>query len=132
MTKVAPQLPFSMRSLEDKKQARMGVVECVTHGLLQPFPVVFEKEEGAAIAHFKHTVLVMKDGPERITGDALEENIKLDEDVKRESCLLFLLFLSTYHRVYPSLASNTLLSFYSSIRQTYLYVYLPFYASLFG
>ena len=36
-----PTLPFSLRALEDEKQARMGVVECLKHDLLHPYPVRF-------------------------------------------------------------------------------------------
>lgn len=32
------------RALEDEKKARMGVVECAKHELLQPFNVLYEKE----------------------------------------------------------------------------------------
>lgn len=34
-----PTLPFTLRALEDEKQARMGVVECLKHDLLHPYPV---------------------------------------------------------------------------------------------
>ncbi|NXR59759.1 PA2G4 protein, partial [Rhadina sibilatrix] len=33
-----------LRALEDEKKARMGVVECAKHELLQPFNVLYEKE----------------------------------------------------------------------------------------
>ena len=36
-------MPFCLRSLEDEKKARMGVVECVSHKLLEPFHVLYEK-----------------------------------------------------------------------------------------
>lgn len=36
-------MPFSLRNLEDEKKARMGVVECVSHKLLEPFHVLYEK-----------------------------------------------------------------------------------------
>ena len=32
------------RAFEDEKQAKLGVVECVKHGLLEPFNVLWEKE----------------------------------------------------------------------------------------
>ena len=32
------------RAFEDEKKARMGVVECVKHSLLEPFNVLWEKE----------------------------------------------------------------------------------------
>lgn len=34
-----PTLPFTLRALEDEKQARMGVVECLKHDLLHQYPV---------------------------------------------------------------------------------------------
>ncbi|NXH58996.1 PA2G4 protein, partial [Rhabdornis inornatus] len=37
-------MPFTLRALEDEKKARMGVVECAKHELLQPFNVLYEKE----------------------------------------------------------------------------------------
>lgn len=48
----APALPFALRTLTegegDKardlgKQLRLGLVECLNHGLLQPYPVLHEK-----------------------------------------------------------------------------------------
>lgn len=37
-------LSLSCRAFEDEKKARMGVVECAKHELLQPFNVLYEKE----------------------------------------------------------------------------------------
>lgn len=37
-------LPFSIRAFEDEAKARLGVVECAKHELLQPFSVLQEKE----------------------------------------------------------------------------------------
>ena len=37
-------MPFNLRSMEEEKKARMGVVECVTHKLIEPFQVLFDKE----------------------------------------------------------------------------------------
>ncbi|KHN18039.1 Proliferation-associated protein 2G4 [Glycine soja] len=37
-----PIMPFSARALEEKR-ARLGLVECVNHELLQPYPVLHEK-----------------------------------------------------------------------------------------
>ncbi|KAJ9698717.1 hypothetical protein PVL29_007668 [Vitis rotundifolia] len=37
-----PIMPFSARALEEKR-ARLGLVECVNHDLLQPYPVLHEK-----------------------------------------------------------------------------------------
>jgi hypothetical protein len=37
-------MPFTLRAFDDEKKARMGVVECVKHGLCDPYPVIFERE----------------------------------------------------------------------------------------
>ena len=36
--------PSYYRAFEDEKKARMGVVECANHSLLEPFNVLWEKE----------------------------------------------------------------------------------------
>merc|ERR1712235_83382 len=58
---------FNLRSLADEKKAKMGINECVNHGLITPFPVFFEKED-EIVAQFKFTTLLMPNGPLRITG----------------------------------------------------------------
>jgi len=62
-------MPFNIRNCEEEKKARMGVVECVKHQVLQPFNVLYEKE-GCFVAQFKFTVLLMPNGPMKITGKA--------------------------------------------------------------
>jgi curved DNA binding protein len=52
-----PAFPFSVRHLTDEKRAKMGVVEMVSHGLLDAYPVLYEKQ-GEIVAQFKGTVLV--------------------------------------------------------------------------
>ncbi|RMX46261.1 hypothetical protein pdam_00000709 [Pocillopora damicornis] len=54
------------RAFEDEKKAKMGVVECCKHQLLEPFNVLWEKE-GEYVAQFKFTLLIMPNGPIRIT-----------------------------------------------------------------
>ncbi|KAL3699035.1 hypothetical protein R1sor_017057 [Riccia sorocarpa] len=66
-----PIMPFTARALEEKR-ARLGLVECVNHELLQPYPVLHEKP-GDLVAHIKFTVLLMPNGSDRITGHALQE-----------------------------------------------------------
>merc|ERR1712110_524487 len=58
---------FNLLSLADEKKAKMGINECVNHGLITPFPVLFEKED-EIVAQFKFTTLLMPNGPMRITG----------------------------------------------------------------
>ena len=44
MSKQFAGMPFNLRNCDDEKKARMGVVECVTHKLIEPFQVLYEKE----------------------------------------------------------------------------------------
>ena len=81
-------MPFTLRAFEDEKQAKLGVVECVKHGLLEPYNVLWDKE-GEFVAQFKFTLLLMPNGPIRITqGPAFDmdivesENSVQDEDIK--------------------------------------------------
>jgi hypothetical protein len=37
-------LAGAFRGLDDEKKARMGVVECQSHGLVEAYPVMFEKD----------------------------------------------------------------------------------------
>lgn len=66
-----PTMLFSSRGLEAPR-ARYGLVECVSHDLLQPYPVLYERQ-GALVAHFKGTVLLVPNGVDRITGVPLPE-----------------------------------------------------------
>jgi len=59
-------MPFTLRAFEDEKKARLGVGECVNHELLVPYPVLVEKD-GEFVAQFKYTLLLMPNGPLRIT-----------------------------------------------------------------
>ena len=38
-----PTLPLTIRNFEDESQAKMGITECVTHGLLTPYPSIHER-----------------------------------------------------------------------------------------
>jgi len=60
-------MPFNIRNCAEEKKARMGVVECVKHNVIQPFNVLYEKD-GMFVAQFKFTVLLMPNGPKKITG----------------------------------------------------------------
>merc|ERR1712044_73138 len=60
-------MPFNLRNFDSETKAKMGVVECVTHKLVVPFQVLYEKE-GEHVAQFKFTVLLMPNGPHKITG----------------------------------------------------------------
>lgn len=60
-------MPFTLRAFDDEKKARMGVLECVTHKLIDPYPVLWEKKS-ELVAQFKFTVLLLANGQLRITG----------------------------------------------------------------
>ncbi|ONK77060.1 uncharacterized protein A4U43_C02F2680 [Asparagus officinalis] len=66
-----PIMPFTARAFEEKR-ARLGLVECVNHDLLQPYPVLHEKP-GDLVAHIKFTVLLMPNGSDRITSHPLQQ-----------------------------------------------------------
>lgn len=55
------------RSFSDEAKAKMGVVECAKHMVVEPFPVLYEKD-GEVVAQIKSTVLMMPNGPMKITG----------------------------------------------------------------
>ena len=64
-------MPFALRMLEDSK-ARLGLVECMNHELLQAYPVLHEKA-GDLTAHFKFTLLCMPNGNDRVTFGPVQE-----------------------------------------------------------
>uniref|UniRef100_A0A0E9VCH4 Proliferation-associated protein 2G4 n=2 Tax=Anguilla anguilla TaxID=7936 RepID=A0A0E9VCH4_ANGAN len=71
-------MPFTLRAFEDEGKARLGVVECAKHELLQPFNVLHEKE-GELVAQFKFTVLLMANGPMRITSELFQNELYKSE-----------------------------------------------------
>ncbi|GBG25906.1 Methionine aminopeptidase 2 [Hondaea fermentalgiana] len=75
--------PFGIGSFKDEKTARMGVVECIKHDLLHPYPVLFEKP-GEIVAHFKYTVLLFGSGPSKVTGAAVDPSQLQTEKKPRE------------------------------------------------
>jgi hypothetical protein len=78
--------------MDQETKARMGVKECVEHGLLEPFPVAYEKE-GEFVTQFKYTLLLMPNSQMRITQgpaldiEAYESQYKI-EDAEIQVCLL--------------------------------------------
>lgn len=90
-------MPFNLRNCEEEKKARMGVVECVKHQVLQPFHVLYEKE-GTFVAQFKFTVLLMPNGPMKITGLPFDEALYKSEKKLEDGEILTLLKQSTNPR----------------------------------
>lgn len=95
-------MPFNLRNFEDEKKAKMGVMECVNHKLIEPYQVLFEKTGklflpncvlilknisslmslinylnilGETVVQYKFTVLVTANGPARITGLPFDEDL---------------------------------------------------------
>ncbi|XP_055343601.1 proliferation-associated protein 2G4-like [Paramacrobiotus metropolitanus] len=60
-------LCFHLRNVRNHKAARPVIAECVSHGLLTPFPVGYEKD-GALVAQFKCTLAVTANGIRLIAG----------------------------------------------------------------
>ncbi|XP_035595869.1 proliferation-associated protein 2G4-like [Oncorhynchus keta] len=83
-------MPFTLRAFEDEAKARLGVVECAKHELLQPFNVLHEKE-GEFVAQFKFTVLLMANGPLRITTGLYEQEMYKSEHEVEDADLKALL-----------------------------------------
>lgn len=79
-----PTLPFTTRNFSDERTAKMGVTECVTHGLLIPYPSLHEKP-GTHVAHFKCTVLLLPSGTVRISGLELPDYFKTEKTPDEES-----------------------------------------------
>lgn len=79
-----PTLPFTLRHFEEETQAKMGVQECVAHGLLTPYPCLHEKA-GEKVAHFKCTVLLLPSGTSRVTGLDMPEYFKTDKTPDEET-----------------------------------------------
>lgn len=79
-----PTLPFTLRHFEDERQAKMGITECVAHGLLAPYPSLHEKMD-TKIAHFKCTVLLLPSGTSQVTGLPLPAYFKTDKAADAET-----------------------------------------------
>jgi len=81
-------MPFTLRHFEDEKRARMGVIECAKHDLVEPYPV-YQEKDGEFVAEFKFTLLLMPNGQMKITGlpldlDLYESEYKItDSDIKQ-------------------------------------------------
>jgi len=65
-----PTFPFTLRGLQNENQARLGIVECVRHDLMHPYPTLFDKP-GEFVAQFKFTVLVLPSATLRLNSQPL-------------------------------------------------------------
>lgn len=78
-----PTLPFTLRHLNDVRKARLGLPECVSHGLLTPYPSLHD--HSGRVAHFKCTVLLLPSGTARITGLDLPTYFKTKKEPDEET-----------------------------------------------
>eukprot|EP00292_Cryptomonas_paramecium_P001098 CAMPEP_0113689308 /NCGR_PEP_ID=MMETSP0038_2-20120614/17079_1 /TAXON_ID=2898 /ORGANISM="Cryptomonas paramecium" /LENGTH=375 /DNA_ID=CAMNT_0000610339 /DNA_START=6 /DNA_END=1133 /DNA_ORIENTATION=- /assembly_acc=CAM_ASM_000170 len=83
-----PKMPFSLREIDDSR-VRLGITECVRHELLQPHPVLYERD-GEFVAQIKFCVLLMPSGPIKITGWEGPEGVKSDKTVEDEEIVALL------------------------------------------
>jgi len=81
-----PKMPFSLRDIDDAR-TRLGITECVRRELLQPHPVLYEKE-GEVVAQMKFCVLLMPKGPLKITGiDTPEGSVVSEKTIEDEGLI---------------------------------------------
>ncbi|CAO1400189.1 unnamed protein product [Diamesa hyperborea] len=67
-------MPFNLRNFEEEAKAKMGVVECVAHKLIEPFQVLYEKKD-EFVAQFKSTIMLLPNGTVLATGIPLDLNL---------------------------------------------------------
>jgi len=59
--------PFTIRNITlDERQVKLGLTECLKHQLLEPYPVLFEKD-GEFVAQMKFTALILPSSIDKIT-----------------------------------------------------------------
>ncbi|XP_058831049.1 proliferation-associated protein 2G4 [Topomyia yanbarensis] len=81
-------MPFNLRNFEEEAKAKMGVNECVTHKLVEPFQVLYEKHN-EIVAQFKNTILILPNGLQIVTSNTIDlgcfesEYSVQDEEMKK-------------------------------------------------
>uniref|UniRef100_A0A182N822 Peptidase M24 domain-containing protein n=1 Tax=Anopheles dirus TaxID=7168 RepID=A0A182N822_9DIPT len=65
-------MPFNLRNFDEEAKAKLGVNECVTHKMVEPFQVLYEKHN-EYVAQFKYTVLILPNGLKVVTGHPFDE-----------------------------------------------------------
>ena len=86
INKKYPTMLFSLRGLEDGGGAgrtRLGLADCLAHGLLQAYPVTYEKS-GDLVAQFKGTFLLTPNGSDRITSASVQGVVSDKSGVESE------------------------------------------------
>merc|ERR1712144_81677 len=73
--------PFSLRQLEDERDAKVGVVECVRGNVLRAYEVAGDKD-GAAVGRLLTTIAITKNGLQRIAAPLSPDLSKFKTDKK--------------------------------------------------
>jgi curved DNA binding protein len=81
--KKAGDFPFSLRTLEDPKRARMGLQECQNHGLIVPYDVLYDKDDNPVVQFFT-TIALTKTGTAKFAGPVTPDFAKIKSDKKIE------------------------------------------------
>jgi len=83
--------PFSLRQLEDERDAKVGVVECVRGNVFRAYEVVGDKD-GAAVARLLTTIAITKHGVQKLAGPPTPnlDKIKSDKKITDEEVLKIL------------------------------------------
>ncbi|KAJ2001350.1 hypothetical protein GGI04_003778 [Coemansia thaxteri] len=97
--------PFTIRSCEDERKTRMGLIECVKMGVVQAFDIQEEKSS-EVVAQVTFTALVTPNGVERITQGLAFDNKVIQTDKKIEDAELRQL-LETSTKIKKKAAANT-------------------------
>jgi metalloprotease ARX1 len=65
--------PFTLRQHADPARAKLGVAELVTHGILQPCPILMEKSQKAIVVRRTVTIFIRKRGEALVLGGGEQE-----------------------------------------------------------
>jgi curved DNA binding protein len=84
----SPVFPFTLRGIvpndPENKVARLGIGEMQSHGLVIPYPVLYEKD-GHYIARFKYTALILPTYTQRITAMPFPRGVTTTKKIQDES-----------------------------------------------
>ncbi|GAA98724.1 uncharacterized protein L969DRAFT_84565 [Mixia osmundae IAM 14324] len=87
VSKKAGSFPFSLRILDDERRAKLGMQECVQHGLMKPFDVYTADKSSDLVAQVMVTFMLGKTGVTRLSHTPhffSAELVKPDTEIKSE------------------------------------------------
>ena len=83
-------MAFSLSNFEDPKKAKLGITECTTHALVTPYQVL-QDTSNSQVAHYMFTVLIMPQGPLKITAPPFNQDLVKSEKTLQDEGLKELL-----------------------------------------